>query len=98
VTIYRGYQWFIVLDWGQQFFEVIIAMGKLTIVAEFVEKLKGWKVTKKTTSKNVLRCEIFDRGLCFDGPYLMVFELTGLFQQFRLKTLLMTSFLLSSLA
>jgi len=36
---------------------------------------------KKTTSQNARRWEFFDLGLCFDGPNLMVFELTELFQQ-----------------
>ena len=44
-------------------------------------------MTKKRPHKNTLRWEIFDRGLCFDGPNLIVFELTGVFRQSQQKSM-----------
>ena len=43
------------------------------------------KSDKKLISYNVLRWEILNRGLCFDGPNLEVLELIGVFRQSRDK-------------
>jgi hypothetical protein len=64
-------------------------------MAEFVEKLKRLISDKNPTPQNARRWKYFDRGKCFDIPNLMIFEITRVFQQFRMLSMVLKSKLCS---